>query len=115
KGASVNGAPTHSGNVSAAGSDVGGRLGTDVSLAANVNAPVRSPTVCLRHAVSLGSEIPGLPFAAKTRSRKRICDVWSSTSGHTNGRHPGSERAPALRLHGEITSIGTRKPRPTGL
>jgi hypothetical protein len=38
--------------VSAVASDVAGKVGSDVFADAKLKAPVRSPTVALRHAVS---------------------------------------------------------------
>ena len=51
-----------------------------------------------RHAEILGARTPN------RASRNRSCDVWSATSDATW----------PPRLNGEITSIGTRYPSPTG-
>jgi hypothetical protein len=59
---------------------------------------VRSPTAERRHAVRFGTGTP------KRVSRKRSIEVWSKIS----------ELTQPPRLHGEITTIGTRKPSPIG-
>ena len=59
-------------------------------------ALVRSPQTVRRQALMLGSWTPNLA------SRKRITEVWSKTSEHTQ----------PPRLQGEMTNIGTRMPRP---
>src|SRR5262249_26967647 len=80
------------------GSDTRAELGFSKS-----KAEVRSPHTVLRHCVMLVSISPE-GGGAKRRSRKRIREVWSKVSEHTN---------PPL-LQGEITIIGTRTPRPQG-
>jgi hypothetical protein len=114
-GPSVATAPWHSGRCSALETSVAGRVGNPVATGeAKSNAPVRSPTMERRHAVSLGSSSPDTPLAANSVVRKRIIEVWSLTSEHTMGRHPADPGATGLRDHGEITSMGTRGPSPTG-
>lgn len=63
---------------------------------AKLNAEVRSPQTARRQGLIFGSMTP------KRCSRKRITEVWSNTWELTQ---------PPL-LHGEITYIGTRGPRP---
>src|SRR5437660_12905750 len=78
---------------------VAGNTGTDgLGGEPKLNAPVRSPTIPRRHLVRFGTSAP------KRRSRKRRIDVWSKVSEETS----------PPRLKGEITSAGTRKPRPIG-
>src|SRR5579859_6527397 len=78
--------------------DVGGS-GTTSSLGVpKLSVDVRSPATARRHAVMLGSTMP------KRASMKRMSDVWSKTCELTY---------PPL-LHGEMTIIGTRTPRPMG-
>src|SRR3954447_26858183 len=77
---------------------VEGSNGTDVSGLVKLNAVVISPTVARRHADRFGTSAP------KRVSRKRSSEVWSKTSDDTN----------PPRLNGEITNVGTRKPRPMG-
>ena len=80
-------------------SEVDGSGGTEGSgAAAKLNADVRSPVTDRRHALRLGTSAP------KRVSTKRRSDVWSKRSEHTS----------PPRLNGEITSSGTRKPRPIG-
>ena len=59
-------------------------------------ALVRSPHTSRRQGEMFGSTTP------KRRSRKRITEVWSKTWELTN----------PPRLHGEMTNIGTRGPKP---
>src|ERR1700733_1410577 len=65
------------------------------------NAEVRSPATAVRHGVMFFSPSSRGP---KRAWMKRISDVWSKTSEFT---HPPE-------LQGEMTSIGTRGPRPDG-
>src|SRR6202000_842339 len=65
---------------------------------AKLKHDIRSPTTARRHALMLGSITP------KRFSMKRIVEVWSNTCELTQ---------PPL-LHGEMTYIGTRGPRPNG-
>jgi hypothetical protein len=83
--------------VSGITTDVAGRLGT-VSLAGLWNiVDVRSPTVARRHADTFGTSIPNRSLTSLS------CEVWSNTS----------EAMWPPRLNDEITSIGTRTPRPS--
>ena len=75
-----------------------GSAGTDTSGRPRCRVDVRSPAVRRRQGEMLGARTP------KRSSKKRSCDVWSNTSDAT---------CPP-RLNGESTSIGTRKPKPTG-
>src|ERR1700682_6748990 len=77
---------------------VDGKLGTESSGTAKLNELVRSPTVARRHALKLGTSAPN------RASRNRNIDVWSNRSDDTK----------PPRLNGEMTSIGTRKPKPMG-
>jgi hypothetical protein len=66
--------------------------------AAKLNALVRSPVTLRRQELRFGTSTP------KRVSRKRSVEVWSNVSEHTS----------PPRENGDTTSIGTRKPRPTG-
>lgn len=57
-----------------------------------------------RHALMLG-QVAGVPRAEVHVSMKRRTEVWSKTS----------ELTQPPRVHGDITIIGTRKPRPMGV
>src|SRR5947209_5885718 len=120
----VPGVPVMVHSVSTRGS---ARLGTMVSksvgtvasgLAARFKADVKSPTRARRQALRPGWRAAGswfgigagLPLAAAHVSTNRNSDVWSNRSEHTSGAPAGL----GFRLNGEITSIGTRKPRPMG-
>src|SRR4051812_44048022 len=78
--------------------DRSGRLGTDASGPAKVNALVRAPVTERRQVLRCGTSAP------KRVSRKRRIDVWSKRFEHTK----------PPRLNGETTSRGTRKPSPIG-
>ncbi len=78
--------------------EVLGREGTDASPAPMCSVEVRSPAVLRRQAEMLGALTP------KRSSKKRSCEVWSKTS----------EATCPPRLKGDSTSMGTRKPMPTG-
>jgi hypothetical protein len=60
------------------------------------NADVRSPQTARRHGEMFGSATPN------RASTKRMTEVWSKTWEFTQ----------PPRLHGEMTIIGTRGPRP---
>src|SRR5512146_316837 len=78
---------------------VDGSAGTELLRWPKSNALVRSPQTDRRQAGMCGSGTP------KRRSMNRMTNVASNTS----------EQTQPPRLHGEITSIGTRGPRPYGL
>ena len=73
-----------------------GSVGTGPGAAEKSNAEVRSPQTARRHGVMFGSCTP------KRFSMNRMIEVWSKVSEQTQ---------PPV-LHGEITVIGTRMPRP---
>ena len=75
-----------------------GSDGIDVSGLVKLKALVMSPTVARRHAERFGTSAP------KRVSRKRRSEVWSKRSDEMN----------PPRLNGEMTNVGTRKPRPMG-
>jgi hypothetical protein len=88
------------------GTGGGGKQGTlGLTGPTKLNAEVMSPVTDRRQAVRLGTR---MPVSAKRLSMNRSIDVWSNTSEHTN--------PPWLfaRLNGEITSMGTRMPKPIG-
>ena len=74
----------------------GGRVGAGLPEREKSNAEVRSPQTVRRQGVMFGSRTP------KRRSMNRMIEVWSKVSEQTQ---------PPV-LHGEITVIGTRMPRP---
>jgi hypothetical protein len=80
------------------GGIVAGKVGIEVFGALKFSALVRSPTADRLHALRFGTSAP------KRVSRNRNTDVWSNRSDDTN----------PPRLKGEITSIGTRNPKPIG-
>ena len=80
-----------------------GRSGIPKTGLPKSKALMRSPQTLRRQALMFG-QIAGLPSASVHFSRNWITEVWSETSEVTQ----------PPRVHGEISSSGTRKPRPTG-
>ncbi len=70
---------------------------------AKSKTPVRSPTTLRRQTLMFGQRA-GVPSAVVHVSMKRSTEVWSKTS----------ELTQPPRVQGDMTSIGTRKPRPIG-
>src|SRR5581483_11088054 len=75
-----------------------GSVGVDASVRPWNSVVVRSPTVALRQSETFGTATPNRWLISFS------CEVWSSTS----------ETIRPPLLNGEITSIGTRTPRPSG-
>ena len=75
-----------------------GSVGGGAGVIEKSNAEVRSPHTLRRQGVMFGSRTPNRFYM------NRMIEVWSNTSEHTQ---------PPV-LHGEMTTIGTRMPRPNG-